>query len=178
MQKLVCGSDQPTSRFDVLRVVRVLPLHKMLNELQAAVPGRILDRGAIIRSRLELSPSKKFSHQLAERLRAFGIVGVGNERGEHRRPARRKRFSSPPDVKGRDIPVADRLLPSGLLGDFFERQGDFDQPFQHRIGLFGLRGRWLVVVSGRGITSIPPRRAAGPSVWFHHPGTSRLHAMR
>ena len=29
------------------------------------------------------------------------------------------------------MPVADRLLPSGLLGDFLQRQGDLDETLQH-----------------------------------------------
>ena len=48
-------------------------------------------------------------------------------------PGMCQRTASPPDVEGRDMPVADRLLPSGLLGDFLERQGDLNETLEHDI---------------------------------------------
>ena len=54
MQELVGGGDQLAGRIDVVRDVRVLPPDQMLDELQAAVAGRVLDRRAVAVLRLEL----------------------------------------------------------------------------------------------------------------------------
>src|SRR5712664_3532265 len=43
MQELVCGGDQLAGRLDELRVVRVLPLHQMLDELKATIARRVLE---------------------------------------------------------------------------------------------------------------------------------------
>src|SRR4051794_11748519 len=86
MKELVGGGDQLSGRFDELRVVRVLPLHQMLDELKTAVTGRVLGFLAI---RLTVGPKplalQEVHHQAAEVLRALRVIRIGNKRSEHHR---------------------------------------------------------------------------------------------
>ena len=75
MQYLVGGGDQFASRFDVLRVVRVLPLDQMLDEFQAAVPWRVLDCGAVPVLRPELASVEQSITSLRK------LSGIRDRRG-------------------------------------------------------------------------------------------------
>src|SRR5260370_30947732 len=143
MQEFVGGGNQLAGRFDELRVVGVLPLDQMLDELKAAIARCVLEppfspfpircvrsviNGGIRPKSLLL---QQFHDEVSEILRALRVVGIGDERSEHHRPARRQRPPRPPDVQRGDVPMPNRLLPSRLLGDFLQRQSDFYQSFQH-----------------------------------------------
>ena len=61
-------------------------------------------------SRPELATAQHLTDEATEVFWAFRIVGIGNQRGKDRCPARCQRTASPPNVKGRDMPMSDRLL--------------------------------------------------------------------
>ena len=113
VQELVGGRDELAGLADEFFVVGVLPPDEVLDELKAALARRVLAVGRF---------RQQFVDQRGKRVGAFGIVGVGDERGEHNRPARGQRPPRPPDVQRGDMPMPDRLLPRRLLRHLLERQ--------------------------------------------------------
>src|SRR5439155_19649530 len=64
---------------------------------------------------------------VAEFLGAQRVGWVWPEGRQDDRPASRQRAPRPPDVEGRNVAVADRLLPPGVLADPLDWEVDLDQ---------------------------------------------------
>ena len=104
------GDLGPGGADDVV-VVRVLPLHQLLDEVEQVGPfrGRRFEDGAIGQPVVGIA------------------VGIIDERGEQHGPASRERPPCPPEMESARMPMPNRLLPRRRLVDGFERQGDFDE---------------------------------------------------
>src|SRR5437773_8827703 len=64
---------------------------------------------------------------LAQLSPGFRRAGVGQERGDERRPASGQRSAGRPDMQGRDVPMAHVFLVDAVKRCLLERKGEFDQ---------------------------------------------------
>ena len=103
----------------------------------AGIVGTVLDSGLppddplldlAARQPLLLDDRDDLAADLLAQLLAFlGRAGIGQQRRDQRRPARRQRSSCRPDVQRRDMPMPHILLVHGIDGSLLERKGPFDE---------------------------------------------------
>lgn len=125
---LVGGLHQRAGGGEVHAVGAVVPVGEVADELQQRVPQvlGVVPVPALaahrVTKRLEFA-----LRRVAKRGRAQRVGGVGPERGEDDRATRGQRPTRPPQVQRGDVPVAEGLLPAGVVGDDADREVDLDE---------------------------------------------------
>ena len=76
------GGNQLPRRLDVFGVVRVFPPDQVLDELQAAVPRRIIDGRAVAILRSEFVAFEHLFYQCPKIFGAVRVIGIGKDKGD------------------------------------------------------------------------------------------------
>ena len=114
----------------------------------SAVGKRLLDVGASVLDEVmglfaaqrtgainAIVPIRQAGDEVLQLLRRCGVFRLRHQGGKDGRTTRRQRSPRPPDMQGREMPVADRLLAGAMLGDLRQGHLDFDDA-----AVVGVRG--------------------------------------
>ena len=127
--EVVRGGDQFPGRLDIFGVVRVFLVHHIFDALQDNVPGRIV-HGRAVAVRREPVAFERLHTSVRKFSGHSGSSGSGIN--EARPPPGMPPAAEAPTRYGASkYAHAGSTSPRRLLGDFLQRQGDFNEAFQH-----------------------------------------------
>ena len=123
------GLHQRAAGIEVRTVRGVVPIGEAGDEPEEGPPQPLVRRD---RRRPSLGPpvhgEEGLPGRLPEPLRAMRVAGVRQQQRQQHRPRRRQRAARPPEMQGRRMAVADRLLPRRFPRHLGDREIHLRQP--------------------------------------------------